>query len=55
LLGILTKKHREASEEVEKTLFSCGDEVYAHVWAEDLRDQDGPIGLLKILNNCNPS
>src|SRR5690349_15631892 len=51
---ILTKRHKKASEEVEKTLFSGGNAVNAHVWAENFRDQDGAVGLLKILDNCNP-
>lgn len=51
----IDEKAQEVPEVVEKTLFNCRNAVNAHVWAEDFRDQDGAIGLLKILNNCNPS
>src|SRR5437867_10920888 len=51
---ILTERHRWSSERVEKRLFSCRDTVNAHVWAEGPGDEDRAIGLLKILNNCNP-
>jgi len=47
-------KALELFGEVEKTLFSCRNAIYAHVWAENFGDHDGAVGLLKILHNCNP-
>lgn len=51
----IDEKAQKVPEVVEKALFSCWDAIDAHVRAEDFRDPDGAVGLLKILNNCNPS
>src|SRR5215467_5555911 len=48
-------KRKDASEKPEKTLVSCRNAVNAHVWAQDFRDQNRPIGLLEVFHNCNPS
>jgi len=50
----IDRKHKKAAEAVEKTLFSCGNAVNAHVWAENFRDQDRAVHLLEILHNRDP-
>ena len=55
LASDIDEKAQKVPESVEKTLFSCGNAVNAHVWAQSFRDEDGPVGLLKILNDRNPS
>ena len=48
-------KAQKAPEELEKTLFSGGNGVNAHIGSQHFGDADGAVGLLKILDNCNPS
>src|SRR5713226_5003408 len=48
-------KAQKRPEGAETTLFRRWNAVDAHVWAKHLRDKDGTIGLLIILDECDPS
>src|SRR2546429_9711536 len=51
---LFRSRYRGAWSALKRRYLAPRNAVYAHVGAENLRDQDRAVGLLKILDNCDP-